>query len=204
MQHSPITLEVYFRKVWKPLLQRLYHSDDIRVKSYLRIILGHPIHTYILPGQQDKTITSMTYGDTQWYYSTKKHSPWLGRRWGTSWTCPVSGCAGVCWSSCPCTAPTRSSHPARAQCSLGRRWTRATWSDCCWSPRLEEHMFRLEKRGSWDVDRRTEIISSEAAGHGGWRREDPEIIDAVRWTAERMHGPKPGLLSYIINKWSRW
>ena len=43
MQHSSITLEVYFRKVWKLLLRRLHHSDDIRVKSYVRIILGHPI-----------------------------------------------------------------------------------------------------------------------------------------------------------------
>ena len=43
MQHSSITLEVYLRKVWKLLLPRLHHSDDIRVKSYVRIILGHPI-----------------------------------------------------------------------------------------------------------------------------------------------------------------
>ena len=43
MQHSSITLEVYFRKVWKLLLPRLHHSDDIHVKSYVRIILGHPI-----------------------------------------------------------------------------------------------------------------------------------------------------------------
>ena len=43
MQHSSITLEVYFRKVWKLLLLRLHHSDDIRVKSYVRITLGHPI-----------------------------------------------------------------------------------------------------------------------------------------------------------------
>ena len=43
MQHSSINLEVYFRKVWKLLLRRLHHSDDIRVKSYVRIILGHPI-----------------------------------------------------------------------------------------------------------------------------------------------------------------
>ena len=45
MRHSSITLEVYFRKVWKLLLRRLHHSDDIRVKSYVRIILGHPIVT---------------------------------------------------------------------------------------------------------------------------------------------------------------
>ena len=45
MQHSSITLEVYLRKVWKLLLRRLHHSDDIRVKSYVRIILGHPINT---------------------------------------------------------------------------------------------------------------------------------------------------------------
>ena len=43
MQHSSITLEVYFRKVRKLLLRRLHHSDDIRVKSYVRIIMGHPI-----------------------------------------------------------------------------------------------------------------------------------------------------------------
>ena len=43
MQHSSITLEVYFRKFWKLLLPRLHHSDDIRAKSYVRIILGHPI-----------------------------------------------------------------------------------------------------------------------------------------------------------------
>ena len=43
MQHSSITLEVYFRKVWKLLLRRLHHSDDIFVKSYVRIILRHPI-----------------------------------------------------------------------------------------------------------------------------------------------------------------
>ena len=43
MQHSSITLEVYYRKVWKLLLRQLRHSDDIRVKSYVRIILGHPI-----------------------------------------------------------------------------------------------------------------------------------------------------------------
>ena len=45
MQHSSITLEVYFRKLWKLLLQRLHHSNDIRVKTYVRIILGHPTHT---------------------------------------------------------------------------------------------------------------------------------------------------------------
>ena len=48
MQHSFITLEVYFRKVWKLLLQRLHNSNDIRVKTCVRIILGHPICTYIV------------------------------------------------------------------------------------------------------------------------------------------------------------
>ena len=43
MQHSSITLEVHFRTVWKLLLQRLHHSGDIRAKTYVRIILGHPI-----------------------------------------------------------------------------------------------------------------------------------------------------------------
>ena len=45
MQYSSMTLKVYFRKVWKLLLQRLHHSNDIRVKTYFRIILGHPIYT---------------------------------------------------------------------------------------------------------------------------------------------------------------
>ena len=45
MQHSSITLEVYFRTVWKLLLQRLHYSDDIRAKTYVRMILGHPICT---------------------------------------------------------------------------------------------------------------------------------------------------------------
>ena len=50
MQHSSTTLEVYFRKVWKLLLLRLHHSDDIRVKSYVRIILGHPIVRIVCSG----------------------------------------------------------------------------------------------------------------------------------------------------------
>ena len=59
MRHSSITLEVHFSKVWKLLLRRLHHSDDIRVKSYVRIILGTlynipvplPIHHTLSPVQ---------------------------------------------------------------------------------------------------------------------------------------------------------
>ena len=43
MQHSSITLEAYFRKVWKLLLPRLHHSDDIHVI----ISLSHSKH--VLP-----------------------------------------------------------------------------------------------------------------------------------------------------------
>ena len=47
MQHSSITLEVYFRTVWKLLLQRLHHSDHIHAKTHVRIILGHPIGVFL-------------------------------------------------------------------------------------------------------------------------------------------------------------
>ena len=54
MQDSSITLQVYFRTVWKLLLERLHHSDDIHAKTYVRtlllstfrIILGHPIGVF--------------------------------------------------------------------------------------------------------------------------------------------------------------
>ena len=43
MWHSVLAFNGYFRKVRWPLLQRLHHSGDIRVKVYVRIILGHPV-----------------------------------------------------------------------------------------------------------------------------------------------------------------
>ena len=46
MRHSSITLEAYFRKVWKLLLQRLNHSDDIRAKNICSDNSGTP-HMYI-------------------------------------------------------------------------------------------------------------------------------------------------------------
>ena len=60
MQHSSITLEVFFRTVWKLLLQRLHHSDDIRAKTCVRIRVV--LDSFF---RADSTLTHMTIQVTQ-------------------------------------------------------------------------------------------------------------------------------------------